>query len=155
MARGGSGRGQGRKPTLSYYDRIRVGARCETLWRRAIERRLAEKVADTFDGAYDEYANLQRIPVSMRAAYVKRHKERLEFDIEADIRTRLGLEGNEPYPLVTTVSVSRPKGLKPAIIERVSKCATRLCGTPVSNRLVEACWKDFRRLESRLRSDSV
>lgn len=70
LSRGGAGRGQGRKPVLSDWQRIVVGQECETRWQDEIKSRLDTKVAESFELVEEEWARLHSVPVPRRRAWL-------------------------------------------------------------------------------------
>lgn len=156
LSRGGAGRGQGRKPVLSDWQRIVVGQECETRWQDEIKSRLDTKVAESFELVEEEWARLHRVPVPRRRAWLQSEEAGIVFaDIEIARRERLGLSDNDRLPSIASFSVPRPKGLRREIISQVAVDETQARGFSVSERLVEACWKEYRQLIQEIRSDRV
>lgn len=156
MTRGGPGRGQGRKPVLSEWDRVVVGQECETGWHDEIKSRLDVKVAESFELVEEEWARLHRVPVHRRKVWLQSEEAKLVFaDIEIARRERLGLSDDDPLPSTASFSVPRPKGLRREIISQVAVDETQARGFSVTERLVEACWKEYRQLVQEIRSDRV
>ena len=105
-----------------------------------------------------EYAKLRAVPVPERKKWQKSQawKDYLD-DFRFALQTQQAtLDDSEPRDhseppddimpgALITVSAPRPKGKRKSIIAQVSAEETTRYGVKVSMRLVEACWKEFRR----------
>ncbi|WP_140778500.1 hypothetical protein [Mesorhizobium sp. B2-4-17] len=129
-------------------ERWNVGAKCEAHWRDEIEARLSAKTHKVYEDIDEEWARIQAVPVRRRKAWLRSEEAEQAFaDVEIARRERLGLSDDEVIPDVARITVSRPKKLRAQVIAQVSSASN------VSPRLTEACWKEFRQLAKRLRSD--
>jgi hypothetical protein len=142
MPRGGARSGAGRKPTLSFLEKVAIGSHCQQLWREESD----QKLNAVLDAKY-ETANLEwRKALDARAhgeplsCY---HADDVEFALEDDHRRA---SWRKP--------VRRPKGKAQAIAKRVATIETAKRGKKVSLRMVETCWDLFRATEKKLIADA-
>lgn len=153
MPRGGRRPGAGRKPgrTLRLMERMRIGARCERLWRE--ERHRAEESAIRKETLLvsEEWEKAQSVPVAERAAWLDswEGEEYLE-DVRAGLQVDQGFDlydDSEPER-IRTILPKRPKNLRRPIIEKIAAEESERRGARVTPRMVESCWKEFRRIQN-------
>jgi hypothetical protein len=134
----------GRRPTLTYMERIAVGAAAERLWRAERKKEM--------DTAYE--AAHRTVAVERRKARGARDRgEPLDPDHEDNVLFALATdqygEGSDDEPSrVVTVKGKRPWGKRDQIKERVAAAATNHYRRAITSRMVDKCWKDFRALEA-------
>lgn len=162
MPRGGRRPGAGRKPgrTLGLMERLRIGGRCEKLWRDACEESATAELATKTGEAQRQWGKAQSVPVGERRAWLEgrvsvswKGQELTYEDYREDVRSALqqdqgiDLESDDEPTRVITVTPKRPKGLRKEIIWRVASEETERRAIEISERKVESYWKEFRRFE--------
>jgi len=133
----------GRRPALTYREKIAVGATAERLWRGEMKM----EWATAYEAAHRAIAEEHR---AAREARDRRepldayHEENVLFALATD---QYG-EGSDDEPSrVVTVTPKRPWGKREQIRDKVAAIATDHYGSEITSRMVDKCWKLFRALE--------
>jgi hypothetical protein len=149
MSKGGAGRGQGRKPVLTEYERISVGSRCERIWRIKIEDRLREVIAKETSIVRQLWEQANAVPPPDREAWL-RSQDGWDYidDVEFALREQFGISPDDPRPAPRMIQLTapRPLGTRQSIISIVAAEESAARHKSISNRLVEACWKEYRQM---------
>ena len=134
----------GRPLTLTYRQKIVIGATCERLWRAECQKE--EKAA--FEAAH------RFVDVEWRKAREARQRgEPLPYYHEEDVGFALAVdqgldpEGHEEPSRVIAIVPKRPWGKRGPIMAKIAPIATRHYGKEITTRMVDKCWKLFRALE--------
>ena len=139
MPRGGKRKGAGRKPQLEPLDRLRAGARCESLWREAFEAKLSEAIAAATENVQNEHRTAQRVPISKRKDWIKSEEGQIHIeDVEDALWLDQGLSDESRPSRLIQVKAKRPKGIWSGIFATVAEAE----GIPP--RMAESCLKEFR-----------
>ena len=160
---GGTRDGAGRRPTLSFAQRVLLGTVIERRLQRKTLFQLRQKVRARY--ADDEletlWAQLRKIPVAdrlkLKAQWKERHGDKpydlaldsgligkLISDVHAEIE-KGGLQGQRVFlgPKKT------PDGIRKQVLGDLARAATRLWKKPVSARLAEKCLEEVRAITAR------
>ena len=168
---GGKRQGAGRKPILTDMQRLRVGLWCEEAqleqikdyargrMRHGAERRAIR--AGDIDSADELWIRLEELQARMRKRAIEGRlppdlyaKEEGFEDVDLnddaiELRSLRYNASNFPEDkgrrgLLIAENV-RPKGLRSKILREVSAKASAAFGVAVTARLVDECWKEYRR----------
>ena len=155
MSRGGRRAGAGRKPVLSELSRLAIGARCEELWRNEWKAGVKRAVTAATATVAVEWQSVNAIPVAERKRWLRPnayddHRDNIEFALREQQKIAASDE-RDPCRGIRIVP-RRPKGRREAIVDQVSEEQSAKRGVLVSRRLVESCWKEFRRVEQAVRT---
>jgi hypothetical protein len=166
--RGGGGRGQGRKPVLFPAEREWAGIRCQQLWDEiGIERtrELSEGKSPKLDQLRRLQQEMNGLPArarklrpALREGYLAREQAKLSAKMDRLFKRRKRGRVRDVRPV-------RPKGHRQWVWQKVAMECNRQIGIwnqrhpdaaprkRVTPRIVESCWKDWRRTHKRLRKD--
>lgn len=144
MPRGGKRPGAGRKPRLSRLDKLRVGARCERLWREVYRANAEAALRRQLPETRRQWRKAQDVPVPDRPAWTaspdfEDHQDDVRGGLQEDQGIDLVGDDREPARIIRAEPV-RPK-VGPQIVARVAS------ETGETERMVERCWKLFRKIE--------
>lgn len=153
MPRGGRRLGAGRKPALGTIERLAIGAQCERLWQEEWSASLDRTKNDALRGLSREWKEADSVPVPERASWLgtlagEEYLENVEFARRELLQ--IPDENEEPAPRLIHFNGPRPKSHRKGIMSAVAREQSLLRAVPISVRLVEACWKEFRALQRRL-----
>ena len=154
MARGGKRAGAGRKAVVSELSRLAIGARCEELWQNEWKAGVKRAVATATATVAVEWQSVNTIPVAERKRWLQSHAYDDHRDnIELALREQQKIAASDERDPCRGIRIvpRRPKGAREAIMDQVSEEQSAKRGVLVSRRLVESCWKEFRRLEQAVR----
>jgi hypothetical protein len=126
---------------LTVFERLKVGAECETLFDRARHQPIHAEIKELREALKEEHAAAKKIPVERRKDLTDEKRELMTFDMDAALASHLGIEGEERPPRLFQFIAKRPKGLREKIIKEVAT-THGLTRTMVNN-----CWKEYRRCE--------
>lgn len=151
MSRGGVRSGAGRKPALTALQRMSLGADCESRFNRYAAAKLDAAVASALDRQPEYDAMMKEvhsIPVGERADWLSSeaasdHRDDVEGIMRSQFRVPDDFDG--PVGRGIHVRVTKPYGVKRAIIDEVAAEAALSLGISVSSRLVRECWDEFRK----------
>ena len=170
MARGGSGRGQGRKPKIRveadtiFTPYFKAGQHAETLSRRANAKKQKEHVAKATEN-YSAYweANKESVRRSMQEAVARSMSQGMTREAAvqswinsedgkqhyARIEEAIAKDGNGPV----IQPAGKAQGVREGIIFRVRDVLARAYGVTYSMDSVILWWKKYRRFERDLKND--
>jgi len=141
MPRGGKREGAGRKPRLRFLERMRVGARCQHLWREAYEANARAALSEQTEIVRDEWDVARAMPIRDRKAWMQ-SPEFTQYlcDVQISLQESQGLsEDQEPARIV------RVEPVRPKIGKRI---ITQVAGEySETERMIERCWEEFRKFE--------
>jgi len=151
MPRGGRREGAGRRRRLSLLERVRIGARCERLWRAAHSEALRDLLDSKTEQARHQWRKAQEIPIHQRNRWLKSQDgEDYVEDVRGAMQEDQGIDlvddDADPSPVIS-VDLKFPRGERQAIIKRVSAEMSDELGRLIGPGAVDKCWKEFRRLE--------
>jgi hypothetical protein len=139
--RGGKRAGAGRPPLITYSERLKIGARCERLWREVGQAKEKAAVDAAIPTALRYLERAKGIPIGKRKKWLKSQDGR---DYLGDVDSALvedqygeGAKRKKPSHRLV-IGYRRPKGVRKQIMDQV---AAQFGITP---RMVESCWKEFR-----------
>jgi hypothetical protein len=165
VAGGGKRVGAGRPAKLDFAAKLAVGMLCEKHWQEAIERSILIAISDLKTPAIDlMQAETKSIPVWQRAKWIKDVYEKdgytLRDDANYERRELLGVNAeaqDEVIPfLVTSVVPKRPKGIKAAIVSKVTtETGAKFPQLKITSRFVQTCWNEARAFNRRLYSEEM
>lgn len=144
MPKGGKRPNAGRKPTLDFFETLRIGDLCEERWRQDIQARLADQQRQfvEIDTAMQDFWNqVNAIPLSERKAWLA-SEEAQEHSKCIDKELRSSGQGR-----VVSFRVSMPYGKRKSIIACVAKA------NGLTPRRVEAAWRELRKFRRSIRED--
>jgi hypothetical protein len=152
MPRGGKRAGAGRPISVDFYEEIVIGSRCEQLWSDAQQQLVDRLLAGRFRETDKVRARLDSIPVAERTKWLRSdaHQDYLD-DFEFALKEQQGIDAYDERvgQRVHSIRKPRPKGVRNHIIKQVAEEETAKRGKPISQSIVERCWKRFRSFERR------
>lgn len=143
MVRGGRRPGAGR-PALPFERRFVIGGECEALWRSAIDRKAQQELARRTRTVRTQWKKAADKPIRTRRAWThtpefKDYLEDVRGAMQEDQRIDAVEDDRDPDRLYV-IRPRRPKNLREQIISEVA------AQHGVTKRMVERCWKEYRRL---------
>ncbi len=169
--RGGRRTGAGRKPRLTAEQRLWIGDCCEQelLQRRLQHRKESISIHLASRGIEENHEDIQSLHPSLRHEVLVWGTQRPEDEYPADLpaevvdaivaargnaRSLDQRDGRTPaLGRLFTPKHRRPARFREDILVAVSQQATDRFATPVSTRMVETAWKEYRRLAAELRAE--
>lgn len=155
-AHGGKRSGAGRKPSLSFWERMDIGCLCETKWRAMSETASlsAFQAQPHIIDVQEEQNRLINIPVKLRGGQERLPDgltvaETLE-EVSREIDVTLQEAGTSR---LVSVPLRRPQGAKQKVLEEVAALLRQAEGKKLTNRMIKTCWDEFRALEREIKSD--
>ncbi|GGK28212.1 hypothetical protein [Salinarimonas ramus] len=158
---GGARSNAGRKPVLEPLQRVLVGAWCQQIQdaasAAAADSRMRNEVLQRWKSAepslsdidiwayfIEHWANIQRLAKEgkLPEGFTRTQEfedDQLEHEV-AEFRNRRKLLGS-----VQKRVLKRPKGIRNSIIAEISRRASEEFGVLVTRRLVDECWKEYRK----------
>lgn len=149
MRRGGRREGAGRKPILDEDQRLLIGSRCQQLWEDKQHDALMAHSQEGSKLIQVEYDKINKIPIHERKAWGDSEAQQDHLDnIEFALREAQGIDADDDRmpSSVTNYSVPRIKGQRKPIIIQVADESSIDYGIFISERTVEACWKEWRKV---------
>lgn len=146
MARGGKRPRAGRKKgrNLDVRQRMRIGARCESLWNNAIKlnEEAAQMVAVPPDltEVWKRNRKMAKEFKKMHAKEREEWKKIMAFDVEIELRAAQNIPDDDMPSRILSVAVKKPYAILTKVRQRVA------ADFGVSLRTVESCHKEFRAL---------
>jgi hypothetical protein len=122
--------------------KLKIGGRCETLWREAYRRKEDAAIAEATFNVRDDWDAAQAVPVRDRGRWLKQDYAQHRRDVEESLKEDQGTSHPKRF---VTIRVNRPKGQRATIIKQAAEEFAEEFG--VSERMVRACWQEFRRFE--------
>jgi hypothetical protein len=155
-AHGGKRSGAGRKPSLSFWERMRIGGLCEEKWRATSEAAAlsAFQAQPHIIDVQEEQNRLMKIPVKLRGSQKPLPDgltvaETIE-EVSQEIDAILSSAGASRY---VSIPIRRPQGAKEGVLEEVFVLVSGIPSQKISKRMVKKCWDEFRSVEARIRSE--
>jgi hypothetical protein len=104
--------------------------------------------------ASNEWARVRNVPVSERKRWRRtyegrEHGENVVYALRED--QGIGAESRRRPSRIIRIVPTRLKGVRKRILEQVSASQSARFGKAISPRMVEKCWKEFRRIEAKLK----
>ena len=126
---------------MSDLERVRVGSLCERLYRDAYKSATTVQIAQATKAVRLEHDKARSIPIERRSAWTRSlefedHKDDIQFALQTD----QGLSDDQPPSRFMKVRLKRPWGVK----KDINKNVAREMG--ISERLVQTCWDEYRKL---------
>jgi hypothetical protein len=156
LTHGGKRTGAGRKPILDELERWIIGAKCERMWREECRKKEDDAIAEVTDHVREDWDRARAIPQSARADWLEREQEdgNPHTDgVRVALQVMQKLDGNAEPNRALTVKAGKPQGKQTEIVQRVALEESDQRGIEVKARLVRECWKEFRHLQKRLKTD--
>ncbi len=153
MPRGGRRVGAGRKPRLTYFEKLAIGAQCERLWREVCQRAEKDAIDQATFRAREQWAKAAAVPRGERQAFIESRYFQDDYldDVRFALKEDQGIEpvddDREPDRVVT-IRPARPKGHRTRIISKIAG------ERGASERMVERCWKEFRAVQRRIDNET-
>ena len=152
-AHGGKRSRAGRKPSLSFWERMHIGGLCEEKWRAMSEAAAlsAFQAQPHIIDVQEEQNRLVTIPVKLRSSQRPLHDgltvaETIE-EVSQEIDATLSSVGSSRY---VSIPIRRPQGAKENVLNEVVR------GMPsrgITKRMVKKCWDEFRSLQRWIKSE--
>lgn len=118
---------------------------CERLYRDAQEAIRLDQVSRSLTAVRLEHNNAQSIPIQKRSEWIRSQEyEDHEDDVDFALQTDQKLDNDQAPSRVMKIRVKRPWGVKKGIKKTVAQ------EMGISERLVQTCWDEYRKLMSTL-----
>lgn len=154
MPRGGARENAGRKPKLTFEERLEIGSECEERWREADKANIEAEFAKTTQNVSKEHAKANQVPVHERKAWLKSQAGRdYKDDVSLALREDQDISDEEERdrPRILQITVKRPKGPGKQIIQQVAAQESKRLNREISIHMVKRCWAEFRKLQRRVK----
>jgi hypothetical protein len=138
MASGGSRKGAGRKPSLTVWERVIVGQKCESLFLEELQKSKYSAIKTATFHVADEHEEAKKLSLSERKARntqeSARHSYSVDLAVQEDQKT-----GDAPAGRMRRLNPKRPYGVRIKILAEIANEFS------VSEGTVDKCWKECRK----------
>lgn len=135
--------GRGRKPILTWFEKLAVGGECERLWKA-----LAEQQATAIRHARPHLCEVRKNQAILAAVALASRETRVWRDGARQISSEIADIFSDVE--IQPIRLKRPYGKRSEILEAAIKWCATTYSKPISQRRAQDCWDAFSATMKRL-----